>query len=143
MGIANQIPISPINKGNIKRGINTNIIDLPQEIKADSKGFSMDVWKLLDIMLMNDNRYANVKKNIALLVKSANSLFPLEKRYIILSPNRCILMKVVIPIIAPDFKATLSTSLILSIRLAPKLYEIMGCKAWESPYKDILTIELI
>ena len=80
IGIANQIPISPMNTGSIKRGIKTNIIDLPQDINADSKGFSIDVWKLLDIMLTNDNKYANVKKNTALLVKSANSLFPFEKR---------------------------------------------------------------
>lgn len=37
------MPISPMNTGNIKRGINTNIIDLPQDINADSKGFSIDV----------------------------------------------------------------------------------------------------
>ena len=80
IGIANQMPISPMNTGNIKRGINTNIIDLPQDINADSKGFSIDVWKLLDIILINDNKYANVKKNMALLVKFASSLFPFEKR---------------------------------------------------------------
>ena len=80
MGIANQIPISPIKTGRVKSGISTNIIERPQEIKADSKGFSIDVWKLLEIMLINDNKYAKVKKNIALFVKFASSLFPFEKR---------------------------------------------------------------
>ena len=43
IGVASQIPISPSIIGRLKRGIITNIIDLPQEIKADSRGFSIDV----------------------------------------------------------------------------------------------------
>ena len=121
IGIANQMPISPTKKGKVNNGIKTNIIERPQEINADSKGFSIEVWKLLEIILINDSNYANVKKNTALFVKLANSLFPLEKRWTILSPKICITMNVIKPIEAPDFKAIFKTSLILSILLAPKL----------------------
>ena len=54
MGIESQIPFEPIIFGRINNGIAINTIDLPIETITDSKGFSIEVRKDVEIIFAKE-----------------------------------------------------------------------------------------
>lgn len=54
MGIESQIPFEPITLGRINSGIAINTIDLPIETITDSKGFSIEVRKDVEIIFAKE-----------------------------------------------------------------------------------------